>query len=848
MKFYTNVQVHGGKIFYRGFDNGKRIQQKFDYEPTLYIPTINKIKQDEIQFRSIKNVPLVPVSFDKIREAKNYLQQFDSVSDIYGMRRFEYTWIDDNESGEYDTRLIRTARIDIEVMSENGFPLPEKAENEITLIGMKVNGGIHVWGCGDFSTDRKDVVYHKVTNEVNLLKSFINFWSSDYPDIVTGWNIIDFDIPYLVNRIIRVLGEEWAMKLSPWGVFYPRKMAIRDYQTNSYAILGIAVMESIELYIRYCPDGKSRESYRLDFIGEVEKLGRKLDTSEHGSFHTLWRTNFQLYVEYNIQDIELDEKIANKYDMINLALEISYMNKVNYEDVFKQVRMWAAIVDNKLRKQGIMLNHGVHHTKNFYSGAFVLDPEIGVYQDIVSFDLTSLYPHLIMQYNLSPETLIEPVNYTDEMRQFLEQNISVETLLHKNVDTTALVAMNVTVTPNRQLFRTDIHGFLPAIMSEMFNSRNQNKKKQIAAQKELENEQDASKHAEIKRRIAKYKSLQMALKVCLNSAYGAFGSEYFVLFDERIAESITSSGRLSIQWIGERINAYLCKILKTNKKYVIAQDTDSMYICLHDMILAVGEDKFPTILERVDFLHKISEGPLQEQIEKQYVALKEYVNAYEQKMIMKREAIADRALWTGKKRYAMSVWDMEGVRYHEPHFKVVGLESMQSKIPAKTRESIDTIIKMVLSPKQSESDVQKFIAAFKKEFWTMNPNDIAVATGVNGLEKYHDSRTIYKLGTPMHVKGALFFNHAVKKLGLENEYELIKSGNKVHFAALKQPNPIQADVLSWENNFPNFLDLQRYIDYNALFEKTFLEPVNRILAANGWTSKKIIRLDQFYKD
>jgi len=842
MRFYTNVQVHGGKILYRGYSDGKPIQSRVDYEPTLYIPASQK---QETPFRSIKNIPLVPVEFKKIREAKDYIQQFGELTDIYGMRKFEYTWLDDNETGEYNPELVKVARIDIEVYSKDGFPEPEQALYEVLLIGMKMSGQTIVWGVGEYAPHEEGITYKRFDNEVELLKDFVTVWSKNYPDIVTGWNISGFDIPYLVNRIMRVLGEEWVKKLSPWGVIYPRKAEVRGYQSASFAILGIAILDSIELYIRYCPDGKSRDSYALDRIGEIEGLGKKIDLSEHGNKHTIWRTNFQIYTEYNVRDIELDESISDKYDMINLAMAIAYMNRVNYEDVFKQVRMWAAIVDNKLRNQGILLDHGVHHAKHFYSGAFVLEPEIRAYQDIVSFDLTSLYPHLIMQYNLSPETIIEPQNYTDEMRQFLSQPINVETLLHKKIDTTKLKEMQVTVSPNNHLFRTDVHGFLPAIMQEMYNGRDLNKKKQIVAEKLLEHEKDTSKHTEIKKEIAKYKSLQMALKVCLNSAYGAFGSEYFVLFDPRIAEAITSSGRLSIQWIGEHMNEYLCGILKTNKNYVIAQDTDSMYLWLHDLVLASYGNKQPKIDERIDFLDKIANGPLQDQINKQFNALKDYMNAYEQKMFMKREAIADRALWTGKKRYAMSVWDMEGVRYDKPHYKIVGLESVRSTIPMLARKAIEKLIEIILSPDQSQERAQKFVSDFKKEFLATSINEISVSSGVNGLEKYSDDNTIYKLGTPMHVKGALFYNHNVKLRGLEKEHDLIKEGNKIRFAPLRLPNPIQADVIAWENEFPNFLDLENYIDYNALFERAFLAAADRILGANKWTSKKVRTLDQF---
>lgn len=427
-------------------------------------------------------------------------------------------------------------------------------------------------------------------------------------------------------------------------------------------------------------------------------------------------------------------------------------------------------------------------------------------------------------------------------------DISIEKLLHQKQDEKILEAcrvLNFSMTANGVLYDNSKRGIFPSLVDEMFIKRKENKDLQLKYEKLYEQSCLEEEKKEIKKHISKYKSAQMAMKVGLNSLYGASGSEYFVLYDTRIASSITYCGQLSIRWIGERMNEYLRGILKTNKNYVIAQDTDSMYLWLHDLVLASYGSKQPEIGERIDFLDKIANGPLQDQINKQFNALKDYMNAYEQKMFMKREAIADRALWTGKKRYAMSVWDMEGVRYDKPHYKIVGLESVRSTTPMPARKAIEKLIEIILSPDQSQERAQKFVSDFKKEFLATSINEISVASGVNGLEKYRDNNTIYKLGTPMHVKGALFYNHNVKLRGLEKEHDLIKEGNKIRFAPLRLPNPIQADVIAWENEFPNFLDLENYIDYNALFERAFLAAADRILGANKWTSKKVRTLDQF---
>lgn len=844
MKFYTNVQQRSGKIFYRGVENGKRVYRKLDYSPTLYLKTDDLAKAT---FRTIKNQPLIPVNFKTIYEAKDFLKLYDGVADteIFGMRRFEYSWIDEYAETDWSYENLRIARLDIEVASENGFPEQSRADEEVTLIGMKIDGHVHVWGCGEFQTTRKDVTYYRCETEAQLLMSFVNFWSSDYPDILTGWNVSDFDITYLVNRITKILGESVANRLSPWGVIYGRSIKYRsEIAFSSYTVLGVAILDSMDLYKKFSPEGQSQSSWRLDNIGFVEVGEKKLDYSDVGSLHKLYKTDFQRYTEYNIQDIELDEKIDDKYKLLDLILHISYINKVNYEDVFMQVRMWTAIVDNNLKKYNIALNHGILNDKAPYSGGFVLEPQIGLFQDVVSYDLTSLYPHLIMQYNIGPDTLVQPENYTDLMRKIISEGVTIEKLLNQEIDTEGLKKENVCITPNGQFFRIDHQSFLARIMEEMYNDRNENKKKQLAAEKILVNTFDVAEKHKLINDIARYKSLQMALKVGLNSAYGALGSEFFVLYDKRLAEAITTSGRLGIQWIGKKANEYLQQIIGTKKDYILAQDTDSMYLTLHDLVLKSFAGQTPTVEQRVDFLDKVCSGPLNKVINQKFEELKNYTNAYAQKMIMKREVIADMGFWTGKKKYALSVWDKEGVRYNKAKIKVVGLESVRSTTPTGVRPALERLIELVLC--EGETAAQAYIREYRNNFAKFPINEIALSSGVNGLAKYSDSGKVFKDGTPQHVKAALIYNHYLKMNGLDKKYESIKNGNKIKYAMLKSPNPVSSEVLGWENVIPEELNIEKYIDYDAIYERTFLSPVRMIMESCGWHTEKTISLEDLF--
>lgn len=407
MNFYTNVSVHSGKILFRGVMDGKKVMRRLDYKPALFVPSING------EYKTIKGQVCQKLEMESIPAARKFVSDYGTT--VYGMRRYEYSFINQHfpEEIQPEYKDILVARIDIEVSSRFGFPETDKADEEVTLISGKFNDEIHSWGCKPLDRDKVGPIackyhYHQCSSEADLLKRFLDYWSSDYPDIVTGWYIAGFDIPYLINRIAKVLGEDAAKKLSPWGVLKKSSSYQNGKVVEANEILGIAILDSIELYRRYCPNGQKQESYKLDYIGSVEVNEKKLDYSEYGDLNDLYDQDFDTYAAYNFQDILLDEKIANKYNMIRLALTIAYMNKVNYEDVFKQVRMWAAIVDRVLlNEKKIVLDHNISPVKQPYAGAFVLEPKPGKYNWVVSFDLNSLYPMTISQYNISVDSMVK---------------------------------------------------------------------------------------------------------------------------------------------------------------------------------------------------------------------------------------------------------------------------------------------------------------------------------------------------------------------------------------------------------------------------------------------------------
>jgi len=831
--FYTNVQTSGNYILYRGILDGKRVKQRIEYFPTLYVPSKKVTK-----FTSLQGEYLDEIKPGGLRDAREFIKSYEHVDNfrIFGNTRHEYSFIADQHTTDvdWDQSLILTAIIDIEVGSENGFPHPETASEPITAICLKYVGGItYVFGCGDYKVQGKEI-YVQCRDEATLIKRFIKVWTENYPDIISGWNIKFFDFPYIINRIRKVLGEDDAKKLSPWNYIGTRKAILMGKEHTVYDMNGVAMLDYIELYRKYAPGGASQDSYKLDNIASVEIGQNKISYDEYDSLYDLYKLNYQKFIEYNIKDVELIEKLDDKLKLFELALTLAYDSKTNFDDVFAQVRMWDVLIYNHLRERDIIIPPSGNNRKDeAYEGAYVKDPQVGMHKWVASFDLNSLYPHLIMQYNISPETLIEPENYTDTHRDILAQGVDVDALLKNKVDLSQLSAS--TITPNGQFFRTDIQGFLPAMMEKMYEDRKVYKKKSIDAKKALELESDPTKRYEIEKRVARYNNLQLAKKVCLNSAYGALGNQFFRFFDVRQAAGITLSGQLSIRWIENKLNDYMNKLLGTNDDYVIASDTDSIYLKLGPLIDKFVKNK--DAKQTVEVMDRICEEKIQPFIDKSYEELASYVHASSQKMQMKREALADKGIWTAKKRYILNVYNNEGVQYATPQKKVMGLEMVKSSTPAAIREKMGQSIDIMMNG--TEDELHEFIDKFRDEFRSLPPEEISFPRGVNGITQYSDKSALYKKGTPMHVKGAILYNHYLKEKGLTKKYPEINEGEKIKFAYLKQPNPFQSEtVIGFPVRLPKEFELEDYIDYETQFEKAFIDPITVVLNCMGWSAER----------
>ena len=831
MRFYTNVYEKFNKMLVRGYDNGEYFQIEEDYQPTLFVPSKKKTK-----YRTLDGYPVEPIQPGKISDCKEFLDKYSKVEGftVYGNDNYKAQYISDKypeEEIKFDITKIRLFTIDIEVSAESGFPNVFDCAEEIltiTLQNYATKQIVCFANARHYDNTRKDLAYVRCSDEIDLIQRFLGFWQQNTPDAITGWNCELYDIPYIAGRIERILGEKEARRLSPWGNIRRKELVIQGREQISYEIAGVSVIDYLDLYKKFTYT--NQESYRLDHIAFVELGQKKLDHSEFDTFRDFYTKDWQKFVDYNIKDVELVDQLEDKMKLIELLLTMAYDAKVNYNDVFFQVRTWDAIIYNYLKKRNIVIPPKDKSSKDEkYAGAYVKEPIPGIYDWVVSFDLNSLYPHLIMQYNISPETLLDERHPQATVDRILQEQINFE--LYKDY----------AVCANGAMYRKDVKGFLPELMEKMYGDRVIFKKKMIEAKKEYQK----TPTKELEKEIARCNNIQMAKKISLNSAYGAIGNQYFRYYKLANAEAITLSGQVSIRWIEGKMNKYLNKVLKTeNVDYVIASDTDSIYLNMGPLVQCVYKGREETREKIVSFLDKICKMELEPYIESSYQELADYVNAYEQKMQMKRENIADRGIWTAKKRYILNVWDSEGVRYEQPKLKIMGLEAVKSSTPAPCRQMIKDALKLIMT--KTEDDMIEYIEKSRREFSNLSVEEISFPRTVSDVVKHKAHATIYGKGTPIHVRGALLYNHFIKEKKLDKKYAAIQNGEKIKFCYLKLPNPMRENVISYIQEFPKELGLDKYIDYELQFNKAFLEPMRVILDAIGWKVEKTITLESFF--
>ena len=822
-RLYSNVTLLGDSILCRGYENGDQVSFKEIIKPTLFVPS------PKGKWKSLTGESMTPVKQDGAKRAREFLEKYKDVDnfEVHGYERFVYQWISEKYPGQlkFNMDQMKIYTIDIEVACENGFPDVEASQEEMLCISIKdlATGKFITWGTREAKVESE---YRLFWTEQEMLEDFVKWWVSNTPDIITGWNCNLYDIPYICRRIERVLGDKWQKSLSPWNKVNMREVYIQGRRNLAYDILGVSILDYLDLYRKFTYT--NQESYRLEHIATVELGEGKLDHSEFENFKDFYTEHWQKFVEYNLKDVDLVHRLEKKMKLLELAVTMAYDAKVNFEDVYSQVRTWDTLIYNYLKERKICVPPRQESKKDDkYAGAYVKEPVPGLYDWVVSFDLNSLYPHLIMEYNISPETLV-PTRYP---------SISVDKILNDEIT----IDSEYCVAANGAQYRKDIHGFLPQMMQKIYDERKIYKKKMLIARSQYEKTGNKALQAD----ISAFNNIQMARKIQLNSAYGAIGNQYFRYFNIANAEAITLSGQLSIRWIENKMNSYINKILKTKEiDYVIASDTDSIYLNLGPLVETIFEGREKSDKSILRFLEKVCDVEFEKYITNSYEELATFVNAYEQKMFMKRENIANKGIWTAKKRYILNVWNSEGVQYAEPKLKMMGIEAVKSSTPSACRTAIKDALKVIMNG--SESDVQQFVGDFRQKFESMPPEDIAFPRGCNGVGKFSNPVTIYGKGTPIHVRGALLYNFHAKKSKITHKYPLIQEGEKVKFIYLRRPNKINENVISFFQTLPKEFGLDKYIDFDLQFQKSFLDPLQVIMDTINWKAEKIATLEDLF--
>jgi len=652
-------------------------------------------------------------------------------------------------------------------------------------------------------------------------------------DFTVGWNSEEFDMPYIVLRSMYLLSEKYVEKmLSPFNRIDVRtKLNKFKNEYVSVDIIGVPHLDYMLLYKKHVAE--PRENYKLDFIAEHDTKRKKVEYD--GSLHDLYMNDYQKYGDYNVVDVFLINEIERVNGLLQLTYALMYYTLCNLEDTMGTVKIWEKLMAKYLYANNkAAIYYKPKRIKEDFEGGFVYDVKTGLKKGVVSFDLKSLYPHCEMQYNIGVETHVPYDLLPSELRE-LKDNNTFQDLVDGTVDTSILKKHNLSMAGNFEFYRKDFQSSTAAIKREIYTDRSKNKKKMLESESMAENFVGSEK---LKYQLLEklFNNIQLGLKFLLNGGYGATSNISFLYFKLENASAITASGRLVNKYTVKRLNEFLNTLFKTgNKDYVVAGDTDSVYLELSSLWDSIKSDDINVKADQID---RFCKEVLSPKIDTICEELKDYMNAYSNDMVWNREAIAESAFWKSKKHYAMYVIDSEGVRYSEKKVKMKGLEPVKASYPRWARDELKQYVSLILDG--DETKVHEQLQSTKDKFFKMTIEQLAVPKGVSTISEYStgDQYNLYKKKTPQATRACIVHNSLIDKLSLKH-IQPIKDGDKIKFILLKKPNPTGEDVVAFDGRLPKEFGLEKFVNRDSIFELTFMSPLKNMLDSVGWHEEQI---------
>jgi DNA polymerase elongation subunit (family B) len=818
-------------------EKGNRIKLESSYEPYLYVESTQGT--DAI---SIYNTPLRKIKFANQFE-KNKFTNETPIKRIFHDLSCDQefllsTFKNDVDKPNFGQFPLKIYFFDIETYSTEGFPDPKIAPDTINLFTIynSLDKKYYTWGLQPYNTPDPDVVYYHCKNELNLLERILEFWENDPPDMVVGWNSESFDIPYIINRLINLLGDDQAKRLSPVNNIYLRENAGTNkfgQSIDRWYIRGVSLVDYMEVYKTFARG--DRESYSLGYIGQYE-LGESKVNIGSTNLSTLADTDWNKFVEYNIQDVRLLVKLDESLKYLGLIRNVSYKGFIPFDKSLGKVAMITGAIAHQAAKDGMVIpTFKNENVKSEYEGGFVQEPERGLSNSVVSYDANSLYPNTIISLNVSPETKIGRIISIENGSYNLKLvNNKIVTLDEEKFN--RLVSKeSLSVSKFNILYTQKFKGVVPKFIDYLYKERVNAKDEMILSKKELSKTKDKSEKNKLKQKILDLDTLQNTYKLILNSVYGVFGQIYSPFYDIDHAASITLTGQSVVKQAADIVYDYIKDqgVVCEKKDIYKYGDTDSAYFSIQPIL-----DHFSIKLQEGGNIsgdaRKIIKN-VGNHLNKQIIEWsKTELKSTDPRFIFKQEAVCDVAVFMEKKRYVLHVLELEGVVPKNP-FKYTGVEVVKSTYSEEVKKLIKQVFESAILS-QSKDVANKILKEAYETFCGFPIQDIAFRTKVTDLEK--QNRKIGddgKLGshTPVHAAASIHYNYMLKHFGITKKYEHISSGTKVKWF-YPSKNQFNYKSMAFLEDFPDeFKDIFP-INYSQMFEKTVLSPIEKLYDCIGW--------------